>query len=88
MKRKFTKPQITNYSMPTADGQDSIMGQCLNGSFPESKPPAGACWAGTGVGESTNCVTGGFVGTNPDRNICDNGNGVIASNCVTGGIAG
>lgn len=83
MKRKFSKPQITSYSMPTADGQDSIMGQCLNGSFPESMPPAGACWAGTRVGESENCISGNGV-MGDSRNICDNGNGVIASACLTG----
>lgn len=87
MKKRFVKPQITNYSMPTANGQDALMGQCLNGSFPESAPPVGSCWNGTGVGSSENCTSGAFVMLPISTNTCNVGNGVIASNCVTGGGA-
>lgn len=89
MKKKFVKPEISEYNLQSAQGQDAMQGQCVSGSYPETPVGlGGACWAGTRVGTSDNCVTGSLVG-NPDyRNQCSAGNGVVGSTCLGGGGAG
>ncbi len=81
MKRTFVKPEISSYNIQAVHGQDSLDAVCATGSYPESKPPIGACYTGTAVGIDYSCLSGGSA---PTPNVCKTGNGVIPSICSVG----
>lgn len=83
MKKKFVKPAISNYSIQSAVGQDSLNAICATGSYPESKPPVGACYAGSDVGINYSCTQGGNARV---PNVCSTGNGVLPTVCSVGDI--
>ena len=87
MKRKFVKPEISNYSLQSAVGQDSIQGFCEQGSFPQAAGGPGGlhrCSAGFRPDEDNFCVGGGT----PTVGVCNTGLGVSHQNrCERGDSA-
>lgn len=84
MKKTFVKPQISSYAVGAAHGQDSLNAVCATGSFPESKPPVGACYAGSDIGIDYSCTQGGNARV---PNVCSTGNNVLPTVCNVGDIA-
>ncbi len=79
MKRKFVKPEIRNYQVSTATGQDSLHGVCRFGSF-AGNPGQGSCGGGS-YPTGGNCSGGDF----PSANVCHSGNNVFpGAQCTVG----